>query len=649
MYRFLLITIVAGVISLGTPSMEAAKPGICFPDKPGIHACFAAPFADYWQANGGLPVFGYPLVDAKMERNPDLKVSLLTQWTERNRLEAHPEQQPPFDILLGRMGAERLQQLGRDPAQEGREPGPRAGCLWFETTGHNVCDQVRGVGFRSYWEAHGLRNPKLDTYGRSLQLFGLPLTAPRFETNATGDTVLTQWFERARFEWHPEKPDEFKVLLGLLGSELQGSAAATRPPSVFGVEINPGTAGTLAAKAGEASVSWTRYNGILWSQVEATPGNRDWSRLASFEREITSLTAQGLTPIVVVRGTPAWAQKVPGYECGPVKPEALDGFASFMRELVARYSRPPFGVKYWEIGNEPDIAPSLVAADSPFGCWGDEADADYGGGYFAEMLKHVYPSIKQANPSAQLVTGGLLLDCDPTHPPAGKDCKPARFLEGILRNGGGSALDIIAYHAYNYWGPGPRDPDRESPAWSHRGGALLGKLDFLNAVQTQYGVHKPLLMNEGGMLCHPSTAACPNGDFLEAQANYAVRLYTRAWANGLLGAVWYTLNGPGWREGGLLDQHQAARPAYTTLKFVSRLLKDAVYTGPLRNGSLEGYSFRRGGTTYQIFWTNDGTTGTVALPSGTRAVYDKAGRTITPSGASMMVGFEAVVIEAGAP
>jgi hypothetical protein len=31
--------------------------------------------------------------------------------------------------------------------------------------------------------------------------------------------VLTQWFERARFEWHPGKPDQYKVLLGLLGNE----------------------------------------------------------------------------------------------------------------------------------------------------------------------------------------------------------------------------------------------------------------------------------------------------------------------------------------------------------------------------------------------------------------------------------------------
>jgi Tol biopolymer transport system component len=44
--------------------------------------------------------------------------------------------------------------------------------------------------------------------------------------------VLTQWFERARFEWHPGKPDQFKVLLGLLGNELlrSGTGPGERPP-----------------------------------------------------------------------------------------------------------------------------------------------------------------------------------------------------------------------------------------------------------------------------------------------------------------------------------------------------------------------------------------------------------------------------------
>ena len=41
------------------------------------------------------------------------------------------------------------------------------------------------------------------------------------EVNASGTRVLTQWFERARFEYHPENPAAYRVLLGRLGVEVR--------------------------------------------------------------------------------------------------------------------------------------------------------------------------------------------------------------------------------------------------------------------------------------------------------------------------------------------------------------------------------------------------------------------------------------------
>jgi hypothetical protein len=42
-----------------------------------------------------------------------------------------------------------------------------------------------------------------------------------------GTTVLAQWFERARFEWHPDNPAAYRVLLGRLGAEVAPSARST--------------------------------------------------------------------------------------------------------------------------------------------------------------------------------------------------------------------------------------------------------------------------------------------------------------------------------------------------------------------------------------------------------------------------------------
>jgi hypothetical protein len=74
-------------------------------------------------------------------------------------------------------------------------------------------------------------------------------------------------------------------------------------------------------------------------------------------------------------------------------------------------------------------------------------------------------------------------------------------------------------------------------------------------------------------------------------------------------------------------------------------LTNATYTGKLGEGSLEGYAFRSGSTTYQVYWTNNATARTVQAPAGMRAVYNSAGIKITPQGNSVSVGYDPIIIE----
>jgi hypothetical protein len=61
----------------------------------------------YWESHGGLPVFGYPLSEAFMERNPADGKTYLVQYCERNRLEYHPEYaNTPNAVLLGLLGVQ---------------------------------------------------------------------------------------------------------------------------------------------------------------------------------------------------------------------------------------------------------------------------------------------------------------------------------------------------------------------------------------------------------------------------------------------------------------------------------------------------------------------------------------------------------------
>jgi hypothetical protein len=177
----------------------------------------AGAFKTFWDVSGGLPVFGYPLDSEHVENNADTGVSYPTQSFERQRFEYHVENAgTPYEVLLGRLGAQdaaRRGLLGSAPFQA--LPADHAGgaCAWFVETGHSVCGR-----FLDYWRGHGLEFGEDGvSYREALALFGFPLSEP-FNDPETGLTV--QYFERARFEWHPEHAGTpYEVLLGRLGAE----------------------------------------------------------------------------------------------------------------------------------------------------------------------------------------------------------------------------------------------------------------------------------------------------------------------------------------------------------------------------------------------------------------------------------------------
>jgi hypothetical protein len=193
----------------------AANSRICFPEAaPAITDCIEGRLADFWQSNGGLPVFGYPISAVREEATTDGQ-SHLVQYFERQRLELHPQQKAPYDVQLGRLGDDQLRQQGI--AWEDLPKASPSAPDYFPETGHAIAPE-----FKAYWHSHGLEmGSKGTTRAESLALFGLPISEPTTTTNSSGDTVLTQYFERARLEAHTEKNAKPEVLQGRLGSEVQ--------------------------------------------------------------------------------------------------------------------------------------------------------------------------------------------------------------------------------------------------------------------------------------------------------------------------------------------------------------------------------------------------------------------------------------------
>ena len=413
------------------------------------------------------------------------------------------------------------------------------------------------------------------------------------------------------------------------------------PPPIFGAQVSPpGKTDLVIDKMESSGISWVRLTAFDWDLIEpvrTNPPTYNWAEVK--EQDLEEISDRGMRAIAIVSKTPAWAQKTPPAYCGPISPDALDEYAQFLQTLVKRYRVPPYNIKYWELGNEPDIDPGLVGSDSVYGCWGDEEDEYYGGGYYAEMLKVAYPAIKAVDPTAQVLIGGLLLDCDPTNPPNGKTCKPARFLEGILRNGGGNYFDAVSFHGYPpYSGDqgGGLYNDVHYLGWEARGGVVLGKISFIREVMANYGLNKPIMHTEGSLIC--PYCESPTAGFLEAQADFVIWLYVRNIAEGLKSTIWYQFNGPGWRFSGMLDENQEPKPAYRVLEFLTQELAGAIYRFPIvQYPALKGYEFRNSQNRIWILWSPDGSSYTIGLPSGYQRVLDKYGTDITPSTNSLSV------------
>jgi glucose/arabinose dehydrogenase len=161
----------------------------------------APDFYTFWQANGGLAMFGYPISQEFMEG------LTVVQYFERARFERHiiefrPEDRVKLGLLgrsltAGRAGEAAFAPIPAFPDSEERR--------FFPETGHGLSG-----GFKRYWDEHG-----------GAAVLGLPISEEFSEVNPdTGRTHTVQYFERARFEYHEDlagTPHE--VLLGRLGAQ----------------------------------------------------------------------------------------------------------------------------------------------------------------------------------------------------------------------------------------------------------------------------------------------------------------------------------------------------------------------------------------------------------------------------------------------
>jgi hypothetical protein len=162
-------------------------------------------FLGHWRHHGELPILGYPLT----EEFVDKQTNRPTQYFERAVMEWHAENEGQWQVLLRRLGAELVEDRMNERPFRG-VTGEAENCTYYSETQHRLCN-----GFRDYWETHG-----------GLWMFGYPLSE---EFTEDGRTV--QYFERARFEWHPENAGTpWEILLGRLGADAATADKVDQSP-----------------------------------------------------------------------------------------------------------------------------------------------------------------------------------------------------------------------------------------------------------------------------------------------------------------------------------------------------------------------------------------------------------------------------------
>jgi len=148
------------------------------------------PFLEFYRTRGGERNFGYP----QTRRFFDSEAGLWMQYFDNVRMEWHPDNPDQYKVQLGLLG----EILGHRhaPIPSSQIPHGHPFRRYFPQTGHVV-----SFAFLVFYDQGG-----------GLDIFGYPISEPLVENGR-----IVQYFQRARMEWHPERPEDERVVLGALG------------------------------------------------------------------------------------------------------------------------------------------------------------------------------------------------------------------------------------------------------------------------------------------------------------------------------------------------------------------------------------------------------------------------------------------------
>jgi hypothetical protein len=149
----------------------------------------------YTSVSNPLLLFGYPITDEFRTQTESSHPNLRVQYFQRSRFEYHPENPDELRVILTNLGEliYSLDQPGTEISVSTNIPT----CRFFPDTNHHVC-----YAFLDFFDSNG-----------GIAQFGYPISEIEIR-----DGRLVQYFQRSRFEWHPELTSGQRVILTDLGA-----------------------------------------------------------------------------------------------------------------------------------------------------------------------------------------------------------------------------------------------------------------------------------------------------------------------------------------------------------------------------------------------------------------------------------------------
>ena len=272
-----------------------------------------------------------------------------------------------------------------------------------------------------------------------------------------------------------------------------------------------------------------------WGTIEKTPGNFDFYET---DKTVKDSQAYGLHILANIQPFAGWDQ-LAGYgdPNHKGKPHDMAAYANFLTKLVERYDGDSVDdmpgltvpIKHWELMNEPEFQTGEV-----YYFRGTPAD-------YVDTLKVTYETIKQADPQAYIVQGGMASMYDVS----------VTFWEGVFDEGGAQFMDILNMHSIGH-------------------GEHLNIPAFKDLLERCHINDKPIWVTEVQYQQSHQTQSYTNADF----AKILARSYIFALANGVDKLFYVNLRMPPFYDSGIpFDE----RSALITDKGEESALFDAHY------------------------------------------------------------------------